>query len=76
MNRIAIFFDAGIDESEELAARIADLMHEHTRHQPDKSELGYVVALARVEEPEEYDEFIALVLEGASQAFIGPREDQ
>jgi hypothetical protein len=75
MNRIAIFLSGGIDESEELAQRLADLMHEHTRHEPDRSKVGYVVALARMQEPEEYDEFVELVLEVASLAIIGPRDD-
>jgi hypothetical protein len=50
-------------------------MHEHTRHAPDRSKVGYVVALARLEDPEDYDDFIALVLDGAYQAFIGPHQD-
>ncbi len=75
MNRIAIFFSGGIDESEELAGRIADLMHEHTRSHPDPTKVGYVVSLGQLEEPEGYDEFIALVLAGASLAFIGPHEE-
>jgi hypothetical protein len=41
----------------------------------DRSKLGYVVALARMEEPEEYGAFIELVLEGHSLAFVRPHED-
>jgi len=46
MFRLNVFFDGGVDEAEELAERIADLMHAHTALETDRPKLGYAVALA------------------------------
>lgn len=75
MFRVAIFFDGGVDEAEELTACIADLMHDHTAPERDRAKLGYVVALAALDEPDDADEFITLVMDAAYMAFLGPRND-
>jgi hypothetical protein len=42
-------------------------MREHTRLEPDRAKLGYVVSLAAVDEPDDYDQFVALVMDEASR---------
>jgi hypothetical protein len=43
---------------------IADLMHAHTALERDRDKLGYVVALAAVNEPDDHDDFVPLVMDG------------
>lgn len=49
-------------------------MHDHTAIDPDREKLGYVVALGGLEEPDDDDEFVALITEGAYKLLIGPAD--
>jgi hypothetical protein len=73
--QISISFDGGVDEAEELITRMADAMREHTRHQRG-TKVGYVVALAQVDEPDDHDDYLDLVMGGAYMAFIGATPDE
>jgi hypothetical protein len=74
MYRLAIYFDAGADEAEELHDRLADLMREHTLAATAPGRVGYVLALAVVQQPEDDDDFVELVTEGAYRVLLGPAE--
>ncbi len=39
-------------------------------------ELGYVVSLTALEEPDDLEKFLELVRDGAHLIFLGPNDDQ
>jgi hypothetical protein len=75
MFRISIFFDGGVDEAEELTERFADLMLEHTKYEPDDGDVRYFVTLGVLDEPEDGEELVGLMVEGAYRVLFGPRRE-
>jgi hypothetical protein len=75
MFRLSVFFYGGADEAEELAEAFADLMLDATALERDRERLGYVVTLAAIDEPYDDDDFVALLMQGAYLALLGPKPD-
>jgi hypothetical protein len=73
VHRISIFFAGTQSEAETLQDRIAAVMDAELPR-VDEADTGYVVALARIDEPLDDEAFVALVEAEALRILLGPAD--